>query len=73
MDKLRRMLEAAKAALGLKIDKDPNGHYRLIDCRLGGRRKVLRMLYTKGVPQHDVPAFEAAWAAVVALFPKVPL
>jgi len=73
VEELRRLLAAAKAALGLKIDKDPNGHYRLIDCRLGGRRKVLKMLYTKGVPQHDVPAFEAAWAAVVGLFPKAPV
>lgn len=72
VDGLRRLLEAARAVLGFEIDNDPNGHYRLIDCRIDGRRKVLKMLYTKGVPQHDVPAFEAAWAAVVGLFPLAP-
>jgi hypothetical protein len=69
---VRTALEAARGALaGLKIDPEPNT-CRTIECWLGNRRAQLKMAYTDGVPQYQVPAFEAAWALVVGLFPKIP-
>jgi hypothetical protein len=44
----------------------------LIDCRLEGRRRELKMRYLGGVAEHDVPDFETAWSMVVSLFPDVP-
>ena len=57
---------------GLVIEKDPNGHCRVMDCWLRGRRRELTMPYVEGVAQHHVPEFEAAWTLVVGLFPVAP-
>jgi hypothetical protein len=71
MAQLRAALAAAQAALKkVKITEDENGHYRLIDCRLNGRRAVLKMRYLDGLAEHDVPEFETAWTMVVGLFPR---
>ena len=70
MEHLRAALTSAKAALArVKVSVDEDGHYRLIDCRLNGRRTALKMLYRNDTAEHDVPAFDAAWSMIVGLFP----
>jgi hypothetical protein len=72
MEQLRAALGSAKVALArVKVGKDENGHYRLIDCRLEGRRSALKMRYLGDVAEHDVPEFEAAWSMIVGLFPPL--
>jgi hypothetical protein len=72
MAELRAALAAAQTALKrVKVTDDENGRYRLIDCRIHGRRAVLKMRYLDGAAEHDVPEFETAWSMIVGLFPDV--
>lgn len=67
---IRELLNAAAVALAeFEVSDNPNSVYRCIDFALGSEVVKLRMEDVNAAPLFYVPSFEAAWAAIMDIFP----
>jgi hypothetical protein len=67
---IRELLSAAALDLAeFNVTDDPNGIYRCIDFAGASGVVKLRMEDVNAAPRFHVPSFEAAWAAIMRVFP----